>query len=82
MADGPLLTALVPIVLLLALGVAAAIGSREVGLSPVVGYLLLGVLLGATGLGQQSEAVAILAELGVVFLLFDIGLHFSFTHIR
>jgi Kef-type K+ transport system membrane component KefB len=82
MTDGALLTALVPIVLLLALGVAAAIGSREVGLSPVVGYLLLGVLLGATGLGQQSEAVAILAELGVVFLLFDIGLHFSFTHIR
>lgn len=80
--DGALLAALVPILLLLALGVAAAIGSRELGLSPIVGYLALGVLLGATGLGQQSEAVEILAELGVVFLLFDIGLHFSFTHIR
>ena len=77
-----LLQALVPVVLLLALGVVAAVGSREAGLSPIVGYLALGLGLNATGLAQSSETVAILAELGVVFLLFDIGLHFSFAHIR
>ena len=82
MGDGALLAALMPVLLLLSLGVAAAIGSREVGLSPIVGYLLLGVLLGATGMAPYNEAVGILAELGVVFLLFDIGLHFSFAHIR
>jgi K+:H+ antiporter len=82
MADGALLAALVPVLALLALGVIAAIGSREAGLSPIVGYLALGLLLGATDLGRSSEAVTILAELGVVFLLFDIGLHFSLAHIR
>ena len=82
MADGNLLAALAPLLLLLALGVVAAIVSRELRLSPIVGYLLLGVGLGATGVARQSEAVGILADLGVVFLLFDIGLHFSFTHIR
>jgi len=82
MGDEMLLAALVPVLLVLALGVGAAIGSRELGLSPIVGYLVLGVAIGATGLAPQNEAIGILAELGVVFLLFDIGLHFSFTHIR
>jgi CPA2 family monovalent cation:H+ antiporter-2 len=85
MADAHLiLTAIVPIVLLLALGVVAAIGSRAAGLSPIVGYLALG--LGFRALGQNvladDGAVATLAELGVVFLLFDIGLHFSLKHVR
>ena len=71
-----------PVIVLLALGVVAAIALREAGLSPIVGYLLRGVLLGATGWVHNVEAVATLAELGVVFLLFDIGLHFSFHHIR
>ncbi len=82
MVDGALLTALMPVLLLLALGVLAAIFSRELRLSPIVGYLLLGIGLGATGMGGRSEEYGILAELGVVFLLFDIGLHFSFRHIR
>ena len=82
MGDGALLAALAPVLVLLALGVVAAIGSREAGLSPIVGYLVLGVVLGATGAAPHREAIGILAELGVVFLLFDIGLHFSFTHIR
>ena len=82
MVDGALLAALLPIVLLLALGVLAAIFSRELRLSPIVGYLALGIVLGATGIGGSREEYGLLAELGVVFLLFDIGLHFSFRHIR
>ncbi len=84
-ADAPLvLEALVPVILLLALGVVAVIGSRSLGLSPIVGYLLLGLGLGATSnqLVADSGTVATLAELGVVFLLFDIGLHFSIAHMR
>jgi Kef-type K+ transport system membrane component KefB len=79
-----ILSALGPIILLLALGVIAAVGSRAIGLSPIVGYLLLGLGLGHVGLNLVSgnETIATLAELGVVFLLFDIGLHFSLGHIR
>ena len=84
MTDEIVLHALAPVILLLALSVFAAIASRAVALSPIVGYLVLGIALKASGLAlfADSHAVAILAELGVVFLLFDIGLHFSLTHVR
>lgn len=77
-----LLDALLPVVLLLALGGVAEVRSREIGLSPIVGYLALGLVLKASGVAGANPTVAILAELGVVFLLFDIGLNFSFAHIR
>lgn len=75
---------LVPVILLLTLGVIAAVASRAVGLSPIVGYLILGLALSGIGvdLVADSTMIATLAELGVVFLLFDIGLHFSLGHIR
>ena len=78
------LDALVPVIVLLLLGVVAAVGSRALRLSPIVGYLVLGVGLHAAGLSfvGRSPTFAILAELGVVFLLFDIGLHFSLAHVR
>ena len=78
------LAVLVPVVLLLLFGIAAVVGSRALRLSPIVGYLLLGVVLSASGLGTLLDAGAVqaLAELGVVFLLFDVGLHFSLRHLR
>ena len=85
MADAHgILSALVPVILLLTLGVIAAVASRAVGLSPIVGYLVLGLALSGVGLDlvADSTMIATLAELGVVFLLFDIGLHFSLGHIR
>ncbi len=85
MADAhALLSALLPVIVLLALGVAAAVGSRVLGLSPIVGYLVLGMGLSGTGVPFVSDnaTVLTLAELGVVFLLFDIGLHFSLAHVR
>jgi CPA2 family monovalent cation:H+ antiporter-2 len=85
MAEGhTILSALEPVVLLLFLGVAAAVLSRGLGLSPIVGYLALGMALGGSGFHvlEESATVEILAELGVVFLLFDIGLHFSLRHLR
>ena len=79
-----ILAALVPVIVLLALGVGAAIASRMCRLSPIVGYLLLGVGFKAAGINlvANSGTVALLADLGVVFLLFDIGLHFSLGRIR
>ncbi len=79
-----ILDALLPVIVLLGLGVAAAAMSRALRLSPIVGYLVLGLLLNAAGLGREMDngTIELLAELGVVFLLFDIGLHFSLAHVR
>jgi CPA2 family monovalent cation:H+ antiporter-2 len=79
-----ILTSLAPVVLLLLFGVVAAMACRAARLSPIVGYLALGIGLRASGveLFQSSSTVALLSELGVVFLLFDIGLHFSLKHMQ
>ena len=75
---------LAPVLLLLSFGIAAVVGSRALRLSPIVGYLVLGIVLSASGLGTRMDAGVVqeLAELGVVFLLFDVGLHFSPRHVR
>jgi monovalent cation:proton antiporter-2 (CPA2) family protein len=74
---------LTPIIFLLVLGILAITLTRPLGLSPIVGYLVAGLIVGphALGLIAESETTRLLAELGVVFLLFDIGLHFSLTSI-
>ncbi|MBX0295783.1 cation:proton antiporter [Haloarcula nitratireducens] len=66
--------------------VAGALANR-VGLSVIPAYILVGVLLGPNAptsilgvpvtLVSDSEVIAVLAELGVVFLLFFLGLEFS-----
>lgn len=75
--------ALVPAITLLFAGILAMTLARRIGMSPIVGYLVAGVLIGphALGLIQESETTHLLAELGVVFLLFDIGLHFTLSSI-
>lgn len=52
---------------------------RRIGLPPVLGYLVVGVLVGpyALGIMTDSERVQLLADIGVVFLLFTLGLQFS-----
>src|SRR3954465_4187983 len=64
---------------------------RRFGISPILGYLGAGALLGPLGLGAfmatvpalywftivDTESVSSIAELGVVFLLFLIGLELS-----
>jgi CPA2 family monovalent cation:H+ antiporter-2 len=75
--------ALAPAVILLLVGILAVIGTRKLRLHPVVGYLLAGMAIGPHGLAlvPEGKTTHLLAELGVVFLLFDIGLHFSLRHI-
>lgn len=74
---------LAPIIGLLLIGILSITIMRRLGLSPIVGYLLAGILIGPHALGfiDESETTHLLAELGVVFLLFDIGLHFSLSSI-
>lgn len=52
--------------------------------SPVLGYLFVGALIGPFGLQivAHDEGIHIIAELGVVFLLFAIGLELSLTRLR
>jgi Kef-type K+ transport system membrane component KefB len=79
-----LLMAIDPVILLLSLGMVAVVVTRHIGLSPIVGYLAIGLALRSAGqtVFENSTTIEVLSELGVVFLLFDIGLHFSFTRIR
>jgi CPA2 family monovalent cation:H+ antiporter-2 len=83
MNDVSTLTDLLPVVILLFLGIATAILSRLIRVSPIVGYIALGTVARASGVPVPfgNSTVATLAELGVVFLLFDVGLHFSLKHI-
>jgi CPA2 family monovalent cation:H+ antiporter-2 len=74
-----MLSALEVTLLLLAASIAAVLLLRAVGMPPLVAYLLVGVVLGpyAGNLSADSAAVHTLAELGVVFLMFTLGLEFS-----
>lgn len=57
---------------------------RRLALPPVIGYLFVGVVLGpsASGLVSGAMDIPLLAEFGVVFLLFTIGLEFSLPQLR
>ncbi|MDO8401556.1 MAG: cation:proton antiporter [Bradyrhizobium sp.] len=69
---------------------------RRFGFSPVLGYLAAGAILGPLGLGSlikqfpllywvtvvDARNVAGIAELGVVFLLFIIGMELSFERLK
>lgn len=48
-------------------------------LSPIVGFLIAGIVVGPTtpGFTADSQIASQLAEIGVVLLLFDVGLHFD-----
>jgi CPA2 family monovalent cation:H+ antiporter-2 len=76
--------ALQPAIIYLGAGLASAFASRAVRLSPIVGYLVAGLVIGPSGfsLVAENDTTHFLAELGVVFLLFDIGLHFSLHEMR
>jgi CPA2 family monovalent cation:H+ antiporter-2 len=67
------------VLILLASGVAAVVLCRSLRLPPMIGYLVTGLVLGphALGLAADREAIHRLAEFGVVFLMFSIGLEFS-----
>lgn len=72
-----------------ALAAAFAVGvvARRIGLPVIVGYLIAGLALGPStpGFDADVESVRILAELGVAFLMFSLGVEFSLKellHVR
>jgi CPA2 family monovalent cation:H+ antiporter-2 len=68
-------------ILLIILGLAVVIVSvlRRMHLPPILGYLIAGALVGPYGLEllESKEEIRYIAEFGVVFLLFSIGLELS-----
>jgi CPA2 family monovalent cation:H+ antiporter-2 len=67
----------------LAIGLSAALVlgfvARKLGFSPIVGYLLAGIAVGPHTPGFVADAALAmeLAEIGVILLMFGVGLHFS-----
>lgn len=57
---------------------------RALKLSPVLGYLVAGTVIGPYGLGliQDTSITAGFAEFGIIFLLFLIGLELSLARLR
>lgn len=67
------------ILILLAIAVAIVAAFRRLHLPPILGYLFVGTAIGPYALGwlENGEITRFLGEIGVVFLLFTIGLDFS-----
>ncbi|MFV1884965.1 MAG: cation:proton antiporter [Balneola sp.] len=67
------------IVALFLVAVIIAFICYKIRLVPIIGFLFAGVIIGpnALGLVQDQELVDILAEIGIILLLFTIGIEFS-----
>jgi CPA2 family monovalent cation:H+ antiporter-2 len=67
------------IVIIFALSVAVLFLFHRIRAPTIVGFLLTGILAGPQGFGliSASEQVAVLAEIGVVLLLFTVGIEVS-----
>ena len=77
-------TALELTLLLLAASVAGVVAFRLLDLPPMLGYLAVGILIGPHALGvvPDTDGTRYLAEFGVVFLMFSIGLEFSLPKLK
>ncbi len=72
-------------VVMIAAGIAAVV-FRRLRQPVVLGYILAGVVIGPhtppAAFIHDQQSIATLAELGVVFLLFSLGLEFNFRKLR
>ena len=70
---------LLQILILLAASICVVAGVRKLKLPAILGYLVVGMLLGphALSVAVDNETTQLLADFGVVFLVFTLGLEFS-----
>ena len=72
-----------PLIATIVAGLVAAFimgaAAQRLRVSPIAGYLLAGVIVGpfTPGIVADSAIAAELAEIGVILLMFGVGLHFS-----
>ncbi|MCW8387591.1 cation:proton antiporter [Fluoribacter dumoffii] len=68
-----------------ALGLSLLLGflATKLKLPTIIGYLLAGILIGpfTPGFVANSELASELAEIGIMLLMFGVGLHFSFEQL-
>jgi CPA2 family monovalent cation:H+ antiporter-2 len=69
------------VALALGLALVGGLSARAIGLSPIVGYLAAGIVLSpfTPGYDAETEDLREMAELGVIFLMFGVGLHFNIS---
>ena len=72
------------LLIILLVSVPVAFACLRLKLPMLVGLMLTGIVIGPYGLGwiKELEAIEILAEIGVMLLLFTIGLEFSLNRLR
>lgn len=70
---------LTQITLVIVAALAGGLGLARLKQPPILGYILAGIILGPSGMGliQSREQVGLLAELGVLLLLFVVGMDLS-----
>lgn len=77
----------IDLILTITAGLAAALLlgalTHRIGLSPIVGYLLAGIVVGphTPGFVANAEFATQLAEVGVILLMFGVGLEFHFEEL-
>ena len=69
------------ILILLVSSILVVIALHKLKTSPVLGYLIAGAVINAYGLVKSPEYAHSLAEFGIIFLLFIIGLELSFDRL-
>lgn len=72
------------IVLLLSVAIVAVLAFRRLRVSPMLGYLAGGLLIGPSGLALIADVgmIKLVGELGVAMLMFSIGLELSVKRLR
>jgi CPA2 family monovalent cation:H+ antiporter-2 len=74
-------TLLINIAMALVVAFFGGLIARRFGLPTIIGYMLAGIVIGpfTPGFVGDTETIGQLAELGVLFLMFGVGLHFSIS---
>lgn len=75
---------IIDLVTVLAAAAGGGLLAALLGLPILLGYLLAGMMVGPTGLGLIKELIQVetLAQFGVAFLLFALGVEFSFSELK
>ena len=72
------------VVIILFAAIFVVVSFKKIKLSPVIGYIIAGAIIGphCLKLVGYNDATKALAEFGVVFLLFSIGLEMTLERLR
>lgn len=73
------MTLLINIAVALVAAFFGGLAARRLALPPIIGYMLAGIAIGPStpGFVGDLNTISQLAEMGVIFLMFGVGLHFS-----